>query len=198
MTAGIGSSRHRWPWFEEKPSHVLILGSHRLHIQILCRKHLLLSLLPSPAQPISGGVLSEGSEEVPHKEDRLWSRHEDTLHQRSDGKMSNLELVLYFGQGCFLSLPSCFLCLPKEFPPFSCFSGSSQVYPSIRFTETSLCAPRICCPFLTWTQTPASPFRCPSKKTWTTCRSSHSRLLSFIHQAKVHRGWRPGALICLN
>lgn len=81
--------------------------------------------------------------------------------------------------------------------PSSHCSGSMQVCPSTRSTGTSLCAPRICCPCPTWTQTQASPFRCPSKKTWTTCRSSHSRRLCFIHPVKVHRGRRLGLLICL-
>lgn len=57
--------------------------SHRLHIQILSRERLLLPLLPPPAQPRSGGVFPEGSEEILNQEGRLRSRHEDTLHQRS-------------------------------------------------------------------------------------------------------------------
>lgn len=64
--------------------HCSISASHRLHIKILSWKHLLLSLLPPSAQPVSGGVLPEGPEEVPDQEDRLRGRHEDTLHQRSE------------------------------------------------------------------------------------------------------------------
>lgn len=52
----------------------------RLHIQVLCRQHLLLPLLPPPAQPRPDGVLPEGSEEIPDPQDRLRGRHEDTLH----------------------------------------------------------------------------------------------------------------------
>lgn len=169
---------------------------YRLHIQILGRKHLLLSLLPPSAQPVSGGVLPEGSEEVPQQEDWLRGRHEDTLHQRSDETSQTWS--------CFIFQTTSFSLLLARFPVFASRVWTllpslclpPQGCPSTRSTETSLCAPRICCPSPTWTQMPASPFRCPSKKTWTTCRSSHSRLLCFTHQAKVHRGRRPGVSSC--
>lgn len=67
----------------------------------------------------------------------------------------------------------------------SCVLVSPQVCPSTRSMETSSCAPQICCPSPTSTQTLALPFRCPSKKTWTTCRWFLSRLRCFTHLAKV-------------
>lgn len=61
-----------------------------------------------------------------------------------------------------------------------------QVCPSTRSTETSLCAPQICCPSPTSTQMLALLFRCPSRKTLTTCRLSLSRLHCCTPPAKVH------------
>lgn len=60
-----------------------------------------------------------------------------------------------------------------------------QVYPSIRSTVTSLCAPPTCCPWPTWTQTLPSPSRCPSKTLWWTRLWPASRLLYSTHQVKV-------------
>jgi len=52
-------------------SLVLVFLCPRLHIQVLGRERLLLSLLPPPAQPSSGGALPEGFEEIYNKKDWL-------------------------------------------------------------------------------------------------------------------------------
>lgn len=81
---------------------------HRVYIQILSRKPLLLPILPPPTQSRSGGVLPEGSEKIHNQEDRLRGRHENTLHQRSVG--TSWCLVERWAEYVFLDMTENFRC----------------------------------------------------------------------------------------
>ncbi len=93
-------SSYMWPKVVKQYIFFSIFCS--MCVQIFSWQCLLLPVLPSYSKYGAESEISERSAAIPHQKDRLWSRHEDQMHQRWGGGVTQANSV---PQLVWLTLP---------------------------------------------------------------------------------------------
>ncbi len=155
-------SSYMWPKVVKQYIFFSIFCS--MCVQIFSWQCLLLPVLPSYSKYGAESEISERSAAIPHQKDRLWSRHEDQMHQRWGGGVTQANSV---PQLVWLTLPLTSINRAIFFSYLFLITLSmigQQACPSTLSMATSLCAPLICSLWPTWTQTLVLLCRCQSRR----------------------------------